>query len=104
VVTLRFTTDTDGKQLGTARNVQFGDIIVDKREVEDRIRKAQRAILNPRVPATSFLESVHDAHDTQGMAFSTNCISLQITGRNVADLSFVDLPGKIVQLTTPVAS
>lgn len=34
----------------------FGEIIYDKAEVEERIRRAQRAILSPDKPLRSFLE------------------------------------------------
>jgi hypothetical protein len=92
VVSLRFTTDVAGNTLGHARNEQFGEVIVDKSEVEDRIRRAQRAILNPNTSSTRFLEDDYDSQAPE-VAFSMNCISLQISGKNLADLSFVDLPG-----------
>ena len=45
IVSLRFITD---ELLGQARNEVFGSVIYDKSEVEERIRRAQRAILNPK--------------------------------------------------------
>jgi hypothetical protein len=94
VVSLRFTTDVKGQPLGQARNETFGDIIYDKAKVEERIRRAQRAILNPSTPYSRFLENEDEDPDTQELTFSTNCVLLQISGRDVADLSFCDLPGK----------
>jgi hypothetical protein len=63
--------------------------------VEGRIRRAQRAILNPKKPRKAFLEGESDGEDGEGeeLSFSTNCVSLQISGPDVADLSFCDLPG-----------
>ena len=82
--------------MGQAINKSFGDPIFNKSEVEDRIRRAQRAILNPSTPSAAFLDGEpEDGSGVSEVAFSMNCISLQISGRNVADLSFVDLPGKL---------
>ena len=95
IVSLRRITGPDGQPLGQARNDQFGDVIKDKGEVEDRIRRAQLAILNPDKPSRDFLEGdhLHD-HESQ-LSFSQNCVTLQISGPDVADLSFCDLPGRL---------
>lgn len=98
-MSLRITTDDKGQPLGNSKNEFFGAPIFDKTEVEDRIRRAQLAILNPGKPAKSFLTD-DDAADILGgssegtsLTFSMNCVSLTINGPDVADLSFVDLPG-----------
>ena len=93
VVALRFITDSKGQPLGQARNEQFGPIIYDKNEVEERIRQAQRAILNPSKPFQRFLEGKEESQHSAELSFSNNCISLQISGPDLADLSFCDLPG-----------
>ena len=85
-VSLRFTTSHQ------VRNEDFGPVIYDKAQVEDRIRRAQRAILNPSKPSKQFLEDTEDVQDSE-LSFSNNCVSLQISGPDVADLSFCDLPG-----------
>ncbi|KAI0343435.1 hypothetical protein BDW22DRAFT_1170105 [Trametopsis cervina] len=95
VVSLSFTTDKHGQPLGQARNEIFGDVIFDKSQVEDRLRRAQRAILNPGTAPSKFLDEAYTDNGTAEVAFSHNSISLQISGQNVADLSFVDLPGMI---------
>lgn len=92
-MSLRFTTDEHGKGLGQARNEQFGGIIYDKSDVEERIRRAQRAILNPSTPSRQFLGGADEDPTLREVMFSSNCISLQIKGSDVADLSFCDLPG-----------
>jgi hypothetical protein len=92
-VSLRFTTDINGQVLGQVRNETFGPTITVKSDVEERIRRGQRAILNPSTPSRKFLESADEDIGVNELTFSTNCISLQITGPNVADLSFCDLPG-----------
>ncbi|KAJ7831451.1 P-loop containing nucleoside triphosphate hydrolase protein [Mycena olivaceomarginata] len=96
-IELHFITDKNGQSLGQARNETFGDTIFDKSAVEDRIRRAQRAILNPSKPPRSFLEDIEE--DTTEISFSINYISLQISGPEVADLSFVDLPGLIASVS-----
>ncbi|KAJ3503458.1 hypothetical protein NLJ89_g8422 [Agrocybe chaxingu] len=101
-VSLRFTTGHDGQALGQARNQVFGDIIYDKSQVEDRIRRAQKAILNPKISANAFLNGNEEMERTSGrqLTFSTNCVSLQISGPDVADLSFCDLPGLIASVSS----
>ncbi|KAF9047682.1 P-loop containing nucleoside triphosphate hydrolase protein [Panaeolus papilionaceus] len=103
VVSLRFTTDLDGQPLGQARNEPFGPVIYKKEEVEDRIRRAQKAILNPSKSAKSFLEEEDVSFETDfqksELTFSHNCVSLQISGPDVADLSFCDLPGLIASVS-----
>ncbi|KAG6887851.1 hypothetical protein C0995_012216 [Termitomyces sp. Mi166 len=83
---------------GKTRTEKFGEVITYKAEVEDRIRRAQWAILNPT------LRNAHGARyfltgDDHGanleLSFSSCFVSLQISGPDVADLSFCDLPGLI---------
>lgn len=99
IVSLRFTTDANGATLGQTRNEVFGPPIHSKDEVEERIRRAQRAILNPSKPAKHFLENDEDEPSGEAeLSFSHNCVSLQISGPDVADLSFCDLPGLIASV------
>lgn len=93
VVSLRIITDSSGQPLGQAHNEQFGDPIMDRSEVEDRIRRAQRAILNPQKSAHTFLEHNDRMPAADSLSFSHNSVVLQISGPDVADLSFCDLPG-----------
>jgi hypothetical protein len=80
-------------------NIPFGPPITDKADVEDRIRRAQRAILNPGINSQKFLHELEDQTDDQAeLSFSRNCVSLEISGKDVADLSFVDLPGLIASV------
>ncbi|KAL1739056.1 P-loop containing nucleoside triphosphate hydrolase protein, partial [Schizophyllum fasciatum] len=99
-VALRFTVDENGQALGQARTVAFGDVIHDKADVEDRLRRAQRAILNPRMRPDHFLTKESDeTSDPEGqLTFSSNCVELRISGPEVADLSFCDLPGLIASV------
>ncbi len=72
---------------------QFGEAIYDKSQVEERLRRAQRAILNPKEPMKDFLDGQDKDLAKNQLTFSSDCVSLQISGPDVADLSFCDLPG-----------
>ncbi|KAI0782967.1 P-loop containing nucleoside triphosphate hydrolase protein [Abortiporus biennis] len=97
-ISLRFITDANGQPLRQVRNETFGDAIFDKSEVEERIRRAQRAILNPSTSFRTFLDGPDEDPVDRELTFSINCVSLQISGQDVADLSFVDLPGLIASV------
>lgn len=75
------------------RKIEFGDPIFEKSLVTERIRRAQCAILNPRAPPEQFLDASPEALEERQLSFSPNTICLEIYGRDVDDLSFVDLPG-----------
>ncbi|KAH8088967.1 P-loop containing nucleoside triphosphate hydrolase protein [Cristinia sonorae] len=98
LVSLRFITDARGQPLGQIRNEPFGEAIFDKDLVEERIRRAQRAILNPNTASREFLNGPDEDPTDRDLTFSMNCVSLQISGPDVADLSFCDLPGLIVSV------
>lgn len=70
------------------------------------MRRAQRAVLNPDKSADLFLHGSNDDsidHESQ-LTFSVNCVTLEISGPKVADLSFCDLPGTFpFEYSTPSA-
>ena len=93
---MRKTVDKQGQPLGNAENIPFGTDITDKADVEERIRRAQRAILNPTTSPSTFLTGA-DADPDGGaeLSFSKNCVSLELSGPDLTDLSFCDLPGML---------
>ena len=96
VVKLHFHINTRGVPI-PVRRVSFGPLITAKFLVEDHIRRAERAILNPSKDASKYL--VKDDHpDENELSFSKNYVSLEISGKDLADLSFVDLPGLIASV------
>ncbi|KAN0060747.1 hypothetical protein ACQY0O_007405 [Thecaphora frezii] len=95
VVKLRFERDEDGSLLDNIRELPFGEPILDKANVEDRLRRAQLAILNPSTDAAAFLSADCDLNAKPKLGFSTNLVCIDITGPGVISLSFVDLPGFI---------
>nr|VWO94978.1 Interferon-induced GTP-binding protein Mx [Ganoderma boninense] len=97
-VWLQFIYDKDGRPLGRARNEQFGDIMYDEDEVQERIERAHRAILNPSTDHRIFLEGDEEEFPKREVDFTKNSVSLRISGPDVDDLSFCDLPGLIVNV------
>ena len=91
---LRKTFDENGDPLGAVADIPFGPVITDKEDVEERIRRAQRAILNPNTSHEHFL-SGPDGEPAAGseLSFSKNCVCLELSGPDLTDLSFCDLPG-----------
>jgi hypothetical protein len=75
-------------------NDLFGDPISDKRHVEERIRRAQRAILNPSTDSSRFLAGQEQNSARSELSFSVNRVCLDISGKELSDLSFLDLPGE----------
>jgi hypothetical protein len=96
-ISLRFTVDEHDRAIPVTKNIRFGATIMDKSKVEERIRRAQFAILNPKRDPSSFLNAPLSsiANDSGTLSFSSNCISVHISGKGVDDLSFVDLPGRL---------
>jgi len=93
-VYLRFSHDQKGQPLGQVTNPQFGEIIYERTEVEERIRRAQHAVLNPDTPLEDFLHGETTAVGGSHATFTMNCVCLRISGPEVVDLSFCDLPGE----------
>jgi hypothetical protein len=95
VVSLRLVTDVNGTELDEPKTVGFGDTIFDKLLVTERIRRAQCAILNPNTDPDFFLDAgPDDLKDSKNhLTFSSNSVCLEISGKDMDDLSFFDLPG-----------
>jgi hypothetical protein len=73
--------------------VKFGEPIFDKLLVTERIRRAQCAILNPNTDPDFFLDARPDDLEKKHLSFSSNSVCLEISGNDVDNLSFIDLPG-----------
>jgi hypothetical protein len=86
---LRLTNATDS----STRETQFGDIVTAKPDVTERIRRAQKAILSPSVSPDNFLSRAESDFEESDISFSSDCIVLHISGPDITDLNFIDLPG-----------
>ena len=104
-ILLRKETDENGFPLATnKREEPFGPPVTDKSELEEAIRRAQLAILNPSVAANKFIHFDTTTlvprelplGSTKQLQFSSNVVCLDISGPNLTDLSFIDLPGQLI--------
>ncbi|EPS96653.1 hypothetical protein FOMPIDRAFT_52737 [Fomitopsis schrenkii] len=91
IVKLRWLTDKRGQSV-PVREEPFGEPIHDPADVAERVKRAQCAILSPDSDSKTFLRG---ELITPELLFSKNCVSLEISGPDVIDLSLVDLPGLI---------
>lgn len=93
-VFLRWVDRSGGQSAFGQTKEPFGDLVTDKNLLENLVLRAQLAILNPRVPSSTFLNA--DDADLSGpsdLSFTPNIVCLEITGPDYTDISFVDLPG-----------
>ena len=98
-VLLRYERDEFGNRLPEVREEKFGPVLHDKSLLEDTLRRAQLAILNPSVQAKRFVD--YDLNDEaypplqseKQLQFSCNVVCLDLQIPDVTDLSFIDLPG-----------
>ncbi|KAH7329757.1 P-loop containing nucleoside triphosphate hydrolase protein [Rhizoctonia solani] len=74
--------------------IPFGGPLDDPDLVEERIKLAQIAVLNPLTEPELILRG--EVPSPGGLSFTKNTVVVKLTGRELADLSFVDLPGIIV--------
>ena len=73
--------------------IQFGDVITDRSEVEERIRRAQRAVLSPNIDHARFLGGSENECPQAELTFTSDSVQVEISDRNLTNLSFFDLPG-----------
>lgn len=96
-IVLRFHVDFNSIPLADVREVPFGDLLYDRQDVEDALRRAQRAILRPSLDPAKFLNDSDlstSESDHPIATFSANCVCIRVAGPNVPDLYFYDLPGE----------
>jgi hypothetical protein len=94
-IILRFQYDSAGRPLADTREVQFGPTLDNKTDVEQALRRAQRAILRPTLDHSFFLDDEDlktGGHPPQ--TFSSNLVCIRVAGPTVPDLYFFDLPGE----------
>lgn len=96
-------TDNNSQRCEEVEEVNFGPLLTDKKDVEPMLRRAQAAVLLPELPLTTFetmtdeeLKSGRRSNGKKPLLFSRNVVCIELIGPELADLSFVDLPG-IVQ-------
>jgi len=96
---LRFKYDSENLPLikGETQDITFGDTLYTREDVQDRVRRAQLAILNPDLDNPDFPHSflTSEPPPRSEMTFSRNTVVLRVSGPDIVDLSFVDLPGML---------
>ena len=92
-ISIRREYDSGGKRLDEISETAFGNIITNKSDVENALRLAQFAVLNPQVPSDTF-SSLHAPEGRSLLKFSRNVVCVDICGPDLTDLSFIDLPGE----------
>lgn len=97
----RPTTSKKGKKAvsRTAVTVQFGETITDRSQVEERIRRAQRAVLSPNTDHTLFLDKPEEECPPAELTFTADCVQIEISDTHLTNLSFFDLPGIFFHFT-----
>ncbi|KAG8775025.1 hypothetical protein FRC15_000851 [Serendipita sp. 397] len=86
--------DENGDPLPDPETIPFGPEIYSPDKVCERIQRAQLAILHSEMDPQEFVDGA--IFGTMRNGFSFNSIVVDIEGPDVIDLSFVDLPGLIV--------
>ncbi|PWY78288.1 putative dynamin GTPase [Aspergillus heteromorphus CBS 117.55] len=72
--------------------------LTNKKDVQEAIRWAQIAILNPKTPSSLYTPGQNSLADSSWQVkFSPNIVRLDITAPGFPNLSFYDLPGVISQ-------
>ncbi|THH32770.1 hypothetical protein EUX98_g1377 [Antrodiella citrinella] len=99
-VSIRWEVNSGGFPCDEVREVAFGGVITQKSDVELILRRAQMAILNPTVETEHFVnmsvEEMKSASKKLAMLkFSKNVVCVDLSGPELTDLAFVDLPGII---------
>ncbi|KAK0211639.1 P-loop containing nucleoside triphosphate hydrolase protein [Armillaria fumosa] len=93
-----------GKRLKDVTERKFGDLIMKKSQVEPMLRRAQWAVLNPKLSYEHILGmSMHEMEHNPSngtLRFSRNVVCVDLKGPGLTDLSFIDLPGIIQNAET----
>ena len=76
---------------GCQRSVR--GVITDRFQVEERLRRAQRAVLSPNANPNDFLDTPEDECPPAELNFTSDYVEIEISDRDLTNLSFFDLPG-----------
>lgn len=99
-ISIRREYDLKHKRLDDINEIPFGNIIVDKSQVETALRRAQLSVLNPSIPTHKILDATPDQlsewlfQSVKASPFSRNVVCVDLEGPELTDLSFIDLPGR----------
>lgn len=98
-ISLRISFDANGNSLSEPHTIPFGDILYDSQSVEKRLFLAQAAILQlpfmEEFSVEDFLQEDHEVPVKPPVDFSRNVVRLDVSGPELVDVTFIDLPGII---------
>ncbi|TCD68939.1 hypothetical protein EIP91_009329 [Steccherinum ochraceum] len=108
-VSIRTEYDSQGTRLNDIHEVSFGDDIVNAQDVELRLRQAQALVLSASRHPDKLEFLSKSADDLRNLThathqFSRNVVCIDISGPELANLDFVDLPGLIQNASTEIVS
>jgi hypothetical protein len=96
-VSIRWEFDDNGKQRDHVREISFGEEISNPKDVELALRRAQAAVLNPSAAPETLAQASEAALKKQlgrnALTFSRNVVCVDLSGPDMVDLAFIDLPG-----------
>jgi hypothetical protein len=98
-ISLRIIYDENGEVLPTPEIVGFGDAMTEAEDVENRLHRAQDAVLQWHTRVNDedkgeILNYEYNASD-DAPGFSKNVVRLEVSGPDLVDVTFIDLPGII---------
>ncbi|KAJ9083772.1 hypothetical protein DSO57_1031396 [Entomophthora muscae] len=102
-ISLQFQNDKYGKRLSKPKEYEFKTGIRNKNDVENAVRCAQKAILNPNNDSSAYkdydfddssLEARMTDVNSNQLTFTYNTVCIKISGSTV-NLTLIDLPGLI---------
>ncbi|KAJ6478750.1 P-loop containing nucleoside triphosphate hydrolase protein [Mycena vitilis] len=104
-ISIRLEFDDSGRPRQEIHEYPFGNMIINKDEVEVALRRAQLAVLNPSCEFSVILgmdpENLKNGvPGMESLSFSRNVICVDLEGPDLTDLMFLDLPG-IIQNAEP---
>lgn len=71
---------------GCQRSVR--GVITDRFQVEERLRRAQRAVLSPNTNPNDFLDTPEDECPPAELSFTSDYVEIEISDRDLTNLSF----------------
>ena len=103
-MSIRWEFDDYGSRQDEVHETPFGPELTDPKDVELVLRRAQAAVLNPKIGTDPFsrMSKEETKHPRSNqLKFSRNAVCVDISGPQLADLAFVDLPG---MLSPPISA
>ncbi|KAK0196875.1 P-loop containing nucleoside triphosphate hydrolase protein [Armillaria mellea] len=100
-ISIRREFDKNGEHMDDISETPFGGLITDKSAVESLLRRAQLSVLNPGIPIEKILHAPREEltkwseQSQKVQPFSRNVVCVDLSGPELTDLSFIDLPGLI---------